>query len=426
MSYVVGAYLGLDGRAHPRKIAAGLISALSLLFLGSCAELPAIGPTIGEVEDNGASYSTNPFVIVEVDKGVVATLNSQKKSVFTASFESKAPAPDLRIGVGDILQLNVLEQSPSLFSPPSGQSPAPGPAAPIAPLPMNMQPVQVGNDGAIVVPFAGRILAAGRTAESVRAEIERRLANKAIFPQVQLTVANPIGLSPNSATVGGEVNKAGVFPLQSSGNRLLDLIAEGGGPRFPPYETTVFLTRRGRKAEVSLQTVVENPKQNIFVYPHDSVYLARNLRTFTVLGASTKVGRYNFDTAHVSLAEAVAMGGGFVDAASNPAGVYVFRYEPSTIVRAMKPDLPITAERIIPVLYRVNLRDGGGYFLSTQFEMCDKDVVLLATSEGAQFQKLLNILESASSIGLGVKGILQQNSVVLSPASTSGVTAPAQ
>ncbi len=392
---------------------------LIALLVSACAELPAVGPTIGEVEKSGASLSAEPFVIVDVDAHVVQTLDSLRPIGFAGHLESRAPRPDLRIAVGDTLQISVLEQTPGLFSTLGAQQQqqtGDGRSA----SPMVMQPTQVGIDGAINVPFAGRVMAAGRTPDAVRADIEKKLANKAIFPQVQVLIVNAAsGASANSASVDGEVNRAGLFPLMPSGNRLLDLIAEAGGARYPAYETTVYLTRRGQRREVALQSVIENPRENVFIYPHDDIYLSRQARTFSVLGASSKVGRYGFETAHVNLAEAVAIGGGFVDTSADPAGVYVFRYETPAVVRMMKPDAAIPDNAEIPVLYRTNLRGGGGYFLATKFEMRDKDVVLLANSDGAQFQKMLNILSNGANIALTAKTLAQQNSVVLTTLSTT-------
>lgn len=403
---------------HVRAVPCGPASILLCLtlFVSACAELPAVGPTIGEVESNGASLSTDPYIIIDADKTVVRTLNSLKPVGFSAHFERAAPRPELRIAVGDTIQVNVMEQAPGgLFSPPT----APGQNGASPSFPTVMQPIQVGADGAIMVPFAGRIAAGGRTIESVRAEIESKLANKAIFPQVQVLIASPTGVSANSATVGGEVNRAGLFSLHPAGNRLLDLIAEAGGARYPGFETKVYVTRRGQRREASLQNVIENPKENIFIYPHDDIYLSRNERTFAVLGASTKVGRYGFETAHLNLAEAVAIGGGFADSTADPAGVFVFRYETPSLVKAMRPEAAVVQQAAIPVLYRLNLRGGDGYFLSIKFEIRDKDIVLLANSNGAQFQKLLNILESGANFALVTKGVAQQNSSVLTTISTT-------
>ena len=85
----------------------------------------------------------------------------------------------------------------------------------------------------ISVPFGGRVQAAGKTADELRVEIEKALADKAANPQVQVYITSAANVVANSATVGGEVNKAGVFPLQSSGTRLLDLIAELAAAVFP-------------------------------------------------------------------------------------------------------------------------------------------------------------------------------------------------
>ena len=154
----------------------------------------------------------------------------------------------------------------------------------------------------------------------MRAEIEKALSDKTANPQVEVyesTSANP---GSNSTVVGGEVNRAGMIALQPSGTRLLDAIAQAGGAKFPAYETTVRLSRNGHTATASLQSIVDHPNENVFVYPHDDIYLSHDPRTFTVLGASVKVGRYNFGTERVNLAEAVGEGGGMVDAAADPGG----------------------------------------------------------------------------------------------------------
>ena len=414
---------GVDrvGRRRPGLFASPrtILLLAPFLLLGGCGELPAIGPTVGEVEGGQSFQTTNPFVVIDVDKKIVATLGGLKSEGFGGRFESRAPRPNLLIGVGDTLQINVIEQTPGgVFSSQTTTTAAPG-ANSILPGPMSIQPSQVGADGSIVVPFAGRVIAAGRTVESVRADIESKLATKAILPQVQVMVLSSTGVSSNSATVGGEVNRAGIYPLPPSGNRLLDLVAEAGGARYPAYETVIYLTRHGQRHSTSLQTLIERPRDNVFIYPHDDIYLSRNERTFSVLGASTKVGRYGFETPHVNLAEAVAIGGGFADASADPSGVYVFRYETASLVRAFRPDTQLGEDATIPVLYRVNLRGGDGYFLSTTFEIRDKDVVLLANSDGAQFEKLLNILQNGTNIALTAKTLGQNNSVVLSTISTA-------
>ena len=50
----------------------------------------------------------------------------------------------------------------------------------------------VGADGGISVPFAGRVPVAGRSTVDVQHEIEQRLAQKAIEPQVIVTITKSV------------------------------------------------------------------------------------------------------------------------------------------------------------------------------------------------------------------------------------------
>ena len=117
------------------------------------------------------------------------------------------------------------------------------------------------------------------------------------------------------------------------------------------------------------------------------------------------MGRYAFGTEHVNLAEAVGEGGGFVDTAADPAGVFLFRVETGRTVLALRPDLPVSPEQAVPVIYRVNLRGGDGYFLARQFAVRDKDVLLMANSDGAQLLKFMTLLRSFTGAGLDVAQI---------------------
>ena len=100
----------------------------------------------------------------------------------------------------------------------------------------------VGRDGAITVPYAGRVPVAGRTLVEVQRSIEQRLAEKAIEPQTIVTITKSV---TNSATVSGEVVAGARVPLSVNGDRLLDLIALAGGAKSAVYETFVRLSRNG-------------------------------------------------------------------------------------------------------------------------------------------------------------------------------------
>lgn len=380
------------------------------LSLAGCSILPAAGPTALEVERAPAGAPGDGFVIVNVDDEVVNALARRGPQGFPGNFMNRAGSANLQIAVGDILQIAVLEAGGGLF----GQASA-APAAGASTLGSQgvsaqgatLQPVAVGRDGFVNVPFAGRVRAAGSTPDQLRVAIESALAGKSVSPQVEVAVTST---GANSVDVGGEVNRASVVPLALSGNRLLNVIAAAGGAKYPAYETTVHVTRGGRTVTATLQNIVDNASQNIFARPSDSIYLSHDPRSFSVFGAAGKVARYPFDTERVNLAEALAEGGGFVDMTADPGAVYLFRYETRKFAASVKPDLANGSDEPVRVVYRVNLRETDGYFLAKKFQMQDKDIILVANAEGTQLIKLFALLR-------GVTGVV--NDVRSSGSSTS-------
>ena len=387
-AYGLGSWLGKS---------TALCALAAALALAGCSSLPESAPTAGEVEASGNTSATGIYVF-DLDRSVIAALGHSPDKGFSGRFGTQAPAADLRIATGDVLQVSVLESSGTLFKRPGDAGAAGGASS------TGLLPVTVEKDGTVTIPYAGKVRAAGLTPTELASDIEHRLADQAVNPQVQVAPVASTEGGANSAAVGGEVNKAGVFSLRPSGTKLLDLIAEAGGARFPAHEMTVQLTRGKRDASVSLDRIIQKPEENIYVYPGDTIYLSHDPKTFSVLGASTKVGRYTFGSPTLNLAEAVAEAGGFVDAVSDPSGVFLFRYEPSSVVEALKPgDASVPPKSMLPVIYRLNMRDGDGYFRAREFQVHDKDIILLADADGTQLLKFVNLLQGASATATNVR-----------------------
>src|SRR5581483_680210 len=209
----------------------------------------------------------------------------------------------------------------------------------------------VGQDGGISVPFAGRIVAAGRLPVDVQRTIEQRLAEKAIEPQVIVTVTRSVA---NSVTVAGEVVHGARVPLSVRGDKLLDVIAQTGGASSPVYETFVRLSRDGTTATIPLETLVSHPSENIYAQPGDVLTLVRMPQSFTAFGATGTNAQFPFTADRTTLVEALAKAGGLQDLRSDPAGVFLFRYEPPRIVAALgQPQLRNGPDGTSPVVYRL-------------------------------------------------------------------------
>lgn len=114
----------------------------------------------------------------------------------------------------------------------------------------------------------------GRNVEDVQSEIEERLANRAIEPQVLIT---KISSRSAQASVLGDVKEPTKVQLSEAGDRVLDVISYAKGLSAPNIESYVTLIRRGKTARVNYNHLVSTPSENIYVVPGRFRCLCRNI-----------------------------------------------------------------------------------------------------------------------------------------------------
>jgi polysaccharide export outer membrane protein len=368
--------------------------------LSGCAYLPTAGPTTGEVIDQGTQDNQIHYDVVDVNANVVSVLLAQPAESFERRFGKHGKPPAPKIGIGDSVTATIWEAAGGgLFGASATIGVSPG--ARSATIPEQV----VGVDGGISVPFAGRVPVAGRSTVDVQHEIERRLAEKAIEPQVIVTISKSI---TNTATVSGEAVIGARVPLSVNGDRLLDLIALAGGAKAPVYNTFVRLSRNGITATIPMERLVSDPAENIYALPGDVLTLVQVPETFAVLGATGQNAQVNFSAERITLAEALAKAGGLLDLRADPAGVFLFRFEPPAIVTALNaPQLATGPDRSSPVVYRLDMSNANAYFLAQRFPVEDKDVIYVANARLNELQKfftLLNTITGPVITGIVVKG----------------------
>jgi polysaccharide export outer membrane protein len=308
------------------------------------------------------------------------------------------------IGVGDSVTVTIWEASSGgLFSAPlvTDKISAGSNAA--------MIPEQVvGRDGGITVPYAGRVRVAGKTTRAVQQTVEKALTGKAIQPQVLVSVTRPVS---NSVSVGGEVAAGARIPLSVKGDRLLDVLAAAGGVRAPVNESFVELSRGSTTSRMPLTRIIANPSQNIYLHPSDVLTLVRDPQTFIAYGATGRNAEIPFDADGITLAQALAKAGGLIDSRSDPRGVFIFRYEPESVLRVIRPSSPLLARgRLAPVVYRLNLADANSLFLEQSFHIANRDLIYVSNSPSTEVQKVFEIVAggigtvgSAASIATAVR-----------------------
>lgn len=380
-------------------------ASICLAFLvGGCSSLPTSGPDSEAILTGSVSDGAVRYEAIEVTAEVASLLKLRPRPSLSSAFGDYRPPSDLRMGIGDVVSITIWEAAAGgLFSAPLvAERLSPGSKS--ATIPEQV----VGRDGALTVPYAGRIRVVDQSVAQVQKTIEDALAGMAIKPQVLVQVVRPVS---KSVTVTGEVVTGARVPLTMKGDRLLDVIASTGGIRSPVNEMFVQLHREGRTVRVAMARIVKDPRENIFMRPDDVVTLVRDPQKVVAYGATERNAEIPFESESMTLAEGLARSGGLLDSRADPAGVFVMRHEDKSVVRALRPDSPLLGERSsIPVVYRLNLRDPNGFFLAQTFPLFPQDILYVSNSAGAEAQKalqFLSLITGSASSGTAVAGRLR-------------------
>ena len=370
--------------------AKGIFAITFAMLLSGCSTFPAwlalSGPSVAQVVEQ--ENVDSPIPIVEVSDAVARrVLAAQRADSFAEVLSAKAP-PGYVVGAGDVLEVSVWEAPPAaLFG-----AAVVDPRAGLTTTRQTTFPEQIVNtDGVINVPFAGTVPVAGKTPQQIEADLVMRLKGKANQPQVLVRV---IRNATQNVTVVGEVAASTRMPLTAKGERLLDAVAAAGGVRQPVGKITVQLSRGGKVMAMPLDSVIQDPKQNVYLQPGDVVTALFQPLSFTALGATGRNEEVNFEAQGITLAQALGRMAGVRDNQADARGVFIFRFEEPGVVKAEGQPLPQTPDGKAPVVYRVDLKDPRAFLVAQNFPMKNKDVVYVANAPAAELQKFLNILSS--------------------------------
>ncbi|MCL6707696.1 polysaccharide export protein [Pseudomonas sp. R2.Fl] len=361
--------------------------------LAGCEAVPGAGPLASDINTQaGKSLSEQQrpsgvvFDIVDVDSAAARTVSDFSTGMLKRRFGMGGAATRPVIGVGDRLRITIFEAgADGLFSTSDSKQ-------------TNID-VVVQPDGKAAIPYVGMVTFAGQTLEEARQAVLTSLANKAVEPDV---IVNAIESSSRTVAVAGAVGRPSVVPLGLTSEKISEVIARAGGPQAQPYESYVTLVRGQRTGTVLLQTLIDNPSENIYVEPKDQVFVSRDPRTFTVLGEVWKNGRIPFGSGDVNLLEAIALAGGGADARADAKGYFVFRYEEPEVVsdlltaprfhelvaKGMKPN----KDGRYPIVYRFDMSVADSLIIGQTFPIKNRDVVYASRHPSVDFVKFMQII----------------------------------
>ncbi len=364
------------------------------MLLSGCATLPANGPTGAQIRhDVAGPDNVLGYKIVDIGPQTIRETADENGTSGLASLRADGVVDTL--GPGDVLSIEVYEVGSGLFT--SNRTAIGGDVGDVLNTSASGDTlgggVTVDRDGAIFVPYVGRIVVTGLTPAEVQDKILAGLRGKSQSPQVIVSLRKNVA---NTVVVMGAVQKPGRLPLDLARDHLLDAVAEAGGISLNvvsgsstatgtgPQDMVVRFTRRDRTVEQRLDSIKSGSPDDLLLLPGDRIEVVRQPRTFTVFGALDRIAQMPFESQRLSLAEALARAGGPSDARADPRAIYVFRL---TSAPAANGTSAPGAE-----IYRLNMMRASGYFLAQQFTMQDKDLIYISNAPSNAPTKLVSIL----------------------------------
>jgi len=361
----------------------------SVLILTACSTVPSNGPLSNELKKESEEQVFNEFgyQLVDINETTMPIIANYQSKGFSKHFSNNTWKPKTTVGVGDVLSVVVWEPSiDGLFA--GGES---GKRA-------ELGPFQIEQNGKIPIPYVGQVTAKGRTIAQIRWAIQSALEGKAVDPQVVVSLQENVS---STVSVNGDVRSPGQVPISLRGDRLLNILAKAGGSSTPAAETVLTFVRGEKRGTQLLRSIYENSGENIYVRADDQIFVTHDPQTFTAFGAVEKVGEYPIKAQDVSLVEALGRIGGLNDDRANSTALYIFRYEDAKLLNDLQLANYTDLRETVPVIYRLNMREGRSYFFGQSFTIRDKDIIYVANSYGTEFRKVIGIISSVTAPVIG-------------------------
>ena len=363
------------------------ISLMIVALLAGCSTLPRDGPSgMGVVQGASTPEQAGDYALVNLDFALSERLKTAPKRSFSTLALASSEAPTDVIGVGDTLAISIFEPAGGLFG---GRGPGSVEAGN-----QTLPPLIVDRNGAVPIPFAGSVQVQGLTPAQASAAVRRALVGKVGNPQVIVTMA---GNTSNAVTVLGEVRTPGRQPLSANHDRILDVIAAAGGSSRSIYDVNVRIQRGGPTFAAPMSIVTTEFNENVRLQRGDQVNLVYQPRRFSSFGAFNAVARTDLPPGPLTLTEALSGVGGLDSNLADAKSVLVFRFERPEVAQALGIQQASTP-RGVPVVYRLNLNEGSGFFIASNFQIEPDDIIYAPRAGAAEARKFFEFVQSVTRV----------------------------
>lgn len=199
---------------------------------------------------------------------------------------------------------------------------------------------RVSENGTITYPLLGSVSVGGSTTSEAEKKIATLLRDGGFVQQPQVNIL-PLQIRGNQVAVLGQVNRPGRFPLETTNNRVSDILALAGG--ITPVGSDVIVlsgVREGKPVRFEIDVpalfIGESASQNLPVIGGDIIYVHRAPQ-FYIYGEVQRPGAYRIERG-MSVMQALAQGGG-VTLRGSQRGLRLHRRTTTGEVEKLAPEM---------------------------------------------------------------------------------------
>ena len=249
--------------------------------------------------------------------GGITSARAQSVAASTSTSTSAAnPAAEYRLGSGDVVRINVY-QNPDLTL-----------------------ETRVTEAGIVSYPLLGGIRLGDLTVTAAEKLIADGLRNGNFVKQPQVTIV-VLQVRGNQASVLGQVNRPGRYPIEVADMRLSDLLATAGGATNSGSDIVIVTgTRAGKpfRLEVDLPTLFApgGKEQDILILNGDAVWVDRQPLVY-IYGEVQRPGPMRVERA-MTVMQTLATGGGLTLRGTQK-GIRIHRKTSDGKVQVIEPTL---------------------------------------------------------------------------------------
>lgn len=346
--------------------------ALGVLALAGCTSGLYVRPDAGARSGDTAAPPTE-MITEELIKA--ERLRNAQQSNEDVSQLLVANPPPYTIGTGDVLSIVVWDHPELAGAGMPAAASQPDPST-VATSNASSPGFVVDHKGRIQFPFAGLLPVTGLTEEQARALLTEKLAKYIANPNITLRVQS---YRSKRVYIDGEVKTPGLQAINDIPMSLVEALNRAGGVLPTADQSRIAIERGEQRYNINLRELVQkgiNPG-HIMLAPGDVVRVrSRDESKVFVSGEVISPKALTMHDGRLTLNEALGESGGVSPLSGDARQIYVVRKTPEGTTRVFQLDARVT----------------GALAMAEEFQLKPKDVVFVAASPLANWNRALSLL----------------------------------